>query len=193
MQNDQTGSAFSRPPADPARSTEDLKSAAHDAGAAVQSAIDDSADKLKQAASEARDQGAEKVNAASDGAASALRKVSDQLKGAADGLGGEQPWAGKAFQTGADGLDRVSDYLSSGQFEDFARDVQAFARANPAAFLAGSVALGFLVARVGKTAAHHATDGPGSTTNTPTPNGDGMSAGRFDPDPGFGPQTAGDL
>ena len=142
----------------PDQSTETLTTAAHDATAAVQSAVHDATDQIKQVGADAKDKSADKVDAATDGAAEALRQVSSQLKNAVDGLGGEQPWAGTAFQTGADGLDRVSDYLASGKFDDFTRDIQTFARTNPAAFLAGGVAIGFLIARVGKTAAHHAAE-----------------------------------
>lgn len=144
--------------ANPDHATETLTTAAHDAKAAVQSAVHDAKEQVKHVGADAKEKGAGKVDAATDGAAEALRQVSSQLKNAVDGLGGEQPWAGKAFQTGADGLDRVSDYLASGRFDDFTRDIQSFARTNPAAFLAGGVALGFLIARVGKTAAHHAVD-----------------------------------
>lgn len=143
--------------ADPQQSTETIATATQDAKAAVRGAFEEATDRVKEAGSEAKAKGADKVDAAMDGAAEALRQVSSQLKNAVDGLGGEQLWAEKAFQAGADGLDRVSDYLASGKFDDFTRDIQTFARSNPAAFLAGGVALGFLIARVGKTAAHHAS------------------------------------
>lgn len=158
MQDDTRGSWADSPGPDPQQSTEAIQTAAHDAKDAVETAVHDAADKVRQAGSDAKEKGADKVDAATDGAAEALRQVAEQLKGAVQGLGGDQPWAGKAFQTGADGLDRVSDYLATGKFDDFAKDIQTFAKTNPAAFLAGSVALGFMIARVGKTAAHHARD-----------------------------------
>lgn len=155
------GATVARPdpdPAGPGQAGQDIKTAAKDAGDAIRTAVQGAAETAKQTGREAKEKGADRVNAASDGAADALRQVADQLKGAAEGLGDNQPWAGKAFQTGADGLERVSDYLATGKFDDFTRDIQAFAKTNPAAFLAGSVALGFMIARVGKTAAHHARD-----------------------------------
>lgn len=156
MTDNNQGAEPNRP--DPAKSTETLRTAGHDTKAALQGAAQDVADQIQHAGSQAKEKAADKVDAASDGAAEALRLISDQLKNAAEGLGGEQPWAEKAFRTGAQGLDRVTDYLATGKFDDFGRDVQTFARSNPAAFLAGGLALGFLAARVGKTAAHHAAE-----------------------------------
>lgn len=158
MDEDQIATAAGGGNNDPGRSTDAIRTAAQDTKDAVQSAFHDAADKVGHAASEAMAGGEKKVEAASDGAAEALRAVAAQLHGAAGGLNGEQAWAEKAFRTGAAGLERVSDYLSTGQFDDFAKDLQTFAKANPAAFLAGSVAVGVLVARIGKTAVRHAAD-----------------------------------
>ena len=149
---------------------EEIKDAAHSAGAAVSAAVAD-------AKARVTDQGAEKVDGATTSAGSSLKAVADQLRQASDNLGEDQGWARQTFSQGAEGLDRVSAYLREGRLEDFTRDLERFARSNPAAFLAGSVALGFIAARVVKTAASHATSSqvegpqepPAPTTGTPLP------------------------
>jgi hypothetical protein len=129
--------------------TEEIKSAARDAGQAAMSALD-------QARSRLGDQGTEKVDSASTTAGESLRMVAEQLRQAGENLGQEQGWARDAFSKGAEGLDRVSGYLRVGRAADFSRDLHDFARTNPAAFLAGSVAVGFFAARVARTAVEQA-------------------------------------
>jgi hypothetical protein len=155
---------------DPTASSDDIRNAARDAGDAVRSAAEQTQSRL-------REKGDQKIDAASTSAGEQLRTVADQLRHAGDGLGEDQGWARQAFSQGADGLERVSSYLRDGRMDTFARDIQSFARTNPAAFLAGSVALGFIAARVAKTAAEHAAPSaqPTSTqlepTYTPTTSG----------------------
>jgi hypothetical protein len=134
----------------PSGHTEEIKSAVRDAGEAGKAAMADMKTKLSE-------QGGEKVDAATNTAGDSLRQVADQLRQAGDNLGEEQGWARQAFSQGAEGLERVSGYLREGRLDDFTRDLQSFARSNPAAFLAGSVAIGFLAARMAKTATERAT------------------------------------
>lgn len=137
----------------PSDHAQEIRSAAQDAGAAGKAAMSDM--KAKVAG-----QGAEKVDAASSTAGESLRQVADQLRQAGENLGEDQGWARQAFSQGAQGLERVSGYLREGRLDDFSRDIQSFARSNPAAFLAGSVAIGFLAARMAKTAAERAASQP---------------------------------
>ncbi|MFN3353787.1 MAG: hypothetical protein ACK4Z5_09290 [Brevundimonas sp.] len=146
-------------PADPAQ---EIRAAVHDAGATAQSA-------LKDAGQTIHDRGAEKVDAATTTAGDSLQQVAAQLRQAGENLGEEQTWAAQALRQGADGVERVSGYLRTGRMDDFARDLQTFARQNPAAFLAGGVAIGFLAARVAKTAAAHAAPSPATTRQAEPP------------------------
>jgi hypothetical protein len=134
----------------PSTSADQIAGAVRDAGEASKSAMSDAKEKLVS-------QGSDKIDAASTTAGDSLRQVADQLRTAGDNLGEDQGWAKQAFSQGAQGLERVSGYLRDGRLDDFTRDLQSFARSNPAAFLAGSVAVGFIAARVAKTAAEHAT------------------------------------
>jgi hypothetical protein len=149
--------------------------AAHSATHAeeIRSAMSDTSDAAKSAMSDAKAklgaQGGEKVDAATTSAGESLRAVAEQLRQAGDNLGEDQGWARQAFSQGAQGIERVSAYLRDGRMDTFAGDLQSFARQNPAAFLAGGVALGFLAARVAKTAAEHAAQPAASSPPEPQP------------------------
>lgn len=157
----------------PAAASDDIRTAAHDAA--------------EQTKARLREKGDQKIDAASTSAGEQLRTVADQLRQAGDGLGEEQGWARQVFSQGADGLERVSSYFRDGRMDTFARDLQGFARSNPAAFLAGSVALGFLAARIAKTAAEHAAPAAQPTTAYTAPP-TGMEEPRS-----FAPADASDL
>lgn len=140
----------------------DIKGSLHDAGDAAHSAISDAKSKLGA-------QSGEKVDTATTTAGASLQQIAEQLRQAGDNLGEDQGWARQGFVQGAAGLERVSSYLRDGKMDDFARDLQSFARGNPAAFLAGSVALGFLAARVAKAAAERAGAPDSNATPAPSP------------------------
>lgn len=146
----------------PSDSADQIVGAVRDAGEASKSAMSGVKEKLVN-------QGGDKVDAASTTAGDSLRQVADQLRNAGDNLGEDQGWAKQAFSQGAQGLERVSGYLRDGRLDDFTRDLQSFARNNPAAFLAGSVAVGFFAARVAKTAAEHATSDSAPVVPEPKP------------------------
>lgn len=144
----------------PSEHVQEIRDAAREAGEAGKAAFSDAKAKLGE-------HGGEKVDAATNTAGESLRQVADQLRQAGDNLGEEQGWARQAFSHGADGLERVSGYLRQGRLEDFTRDLGDFARSNPAAFMAGSVALGFLAARMAKTATEHASQPTASSAPQP--------------------------
>jgi hypothetical protein len=74
--------------------------------------------------------------------ASSLRKVVDDL-----GTSNPNNMSGKVVSTIADRLESVSQSLQGKDLDHVVRDVETFARRNPAAFLGGAVALGFLASR----------------------------------------------
>lgn len=144
---------------DASKPADEIRNAARDVGHAASEAASEVKAKLGE-------EGDRKVDDATSTAGASLRQVADQLRQAGDNLDGEQGWAKQAFTQGAQGLERVSGYLSEGRLDDFTKDLQSFSRSNPAAFLAGSVALGFLVARVAKTATEHANQ-PAPAASSP--------------------------
>lgn len=112
-------------------------------------------DRTKQVATEKVEEGAERVAASAHSTANALRR-------AAGDMDGDNAWIGTALRKSADGLDRATRSISGGDFSRGISDLNTFARNQPALFLGASVALGFALARVGKTAIEAASDGDAS-------------------------------
>ena len=78
--------------------------------------------------------------------ASAIRDTSDKLKG----VGPLGDVAGRA----ADGIEKVADFFEDKQIGDVVRDVQTFARREPALFIGAAFALGVIGGRFLKSSAH---------------------------------------
>lgn len=68
----------------------------------------------------------------------------------------DMPWLSGAFVKSADSLDTVTDSLTRGDLGQALNGLTDFAKRQPAIFLGASVALGFALARVGKTAIEEA-------------------------------------
>lgn len=108
--------------------------------------------------------------------ASRFRELAGQVES-------DLPWLSGAFTKSAEGLDGLTDSLTRGDFSQSLSGVSDFARRQPAIFLGASVALGFALARIGKTALEEAApetkpaaDKPvqpfnGASTAYPTPTG----------------------
>ncbi len=109
-------------------------------------------DRAKDAATEKLEQGAERVSNSAQTAASALRR-------AADDVAGDNPFIGSALRKSADGLERATQSLAGGDVNRVLGDLNGFARSQPAVFLGASLAIGFALARVGKTAIEQAAEG----------------------------------
>lgn len=78
--------------------------------------------------------------------ASAIRDTSDKLKG----VGPLGDVAGRA----ADGIEKVADFFEDKQIGDVVRDVESFARREPALFIGAAFALGVIGGRFLKSSAH---------------------------------------
>jgi hypothetical protein len=74
------------------------------------------------------------------------------LRDTADRLEGDLPWLDAGLRKAADSLEGLTAGLNTGNLRGAIDTVSDFARRQPAAFLGLSVALGFTLARVGKTA-----------------------------------------
>jgi hypothetical protein len=137
------------PGADPtlADSTRRIK----DSAANIKDSAATLVDRGKDAAMQKAEEGAERLATSAQGTASALRRAADDVQE-------ENAWIGKALRKSADGLEQATRSLAGGDVSRGVSDLNAFARRNPAIFLGASVALGFALARVGKTAIERATD-----------------------------------
>lgn len=102
---------------------------------------------VRRLASQARDQATDRVNHQHDRLVDRLRGLADEF----DEMGGDGNSPGKALVSdlGQRGR-RVADYLADRGPEGIVSEVTDFARRRPFAFLAGAVAAGFLVGRLGK-------------------------------------------
>jgi hypothetical protein len=102
---------------------------------------------VRRLASQARDQATDRVNNQHNRLVDRLRGFADEF----DEMGGDGSTPGKALVSdlGQRGR-RVADYLADRGPEGLVSEVTDFARRRPFAFLAGAVAAGFLVGRLGK-------------------------------------------
>lgn len=83
-------------------------------------------------------------------AANSLHQTAERLHKAAEDLSAQEGWLKTALHRAADSCDGASDYLSGRRLGQVAEDARHMARRNPAAFLGGAAALGFVLARIGR-------------------------------------------
>lgn len=82
-----------------------------------------------------------------DAAAAQLGCVARGLREAAGSMQGESEFAGRYAGKAAEGLERLSEDLRGADFDQLVERTENYARRNPAVFLGGAVAAGFLLAR----------------------------------------------
>ncbi|MEJ0058751.1 MAG: hypothetical protein WDM79_03805 [Terricaulis sp.] len=123
------------------------------------------ADSVRRAASSAQDALSATKDAAlhqieEQGArvAGSLDSAVETLRRAANDIQGEHAFIGMALTKSADGLETASQSLAGGDINQALGQLNEFARRQPAVFLGASVALGFVLARVGKTAVENVAD-----------------------------------
>jgi ElaB/YqjD/DUF883 family membrane-anchored ribosome-binding protein len=123
----------------------DVKQAARDVASTVKHAVKDETASVKEKAMGV-------IGDAQTKAADQTRTAATKLRETASGLDGELPWMKTALDKTAEGLERLNSALGSGDIEQILETTKDFARRQPALFLGLSVAAGFALARVGKTA-----------------------------------------
>jgi len=137
-------------------STDRIRTAADDTMSAVKQTARETADTVKSAAHTATDAVKEKARTAMDDvqaeAAAQSRTASSTLRETAGRLDGELPWMKTALDRTADGFDHLTTALNRGDVGQALNGLSDFARRQPALFIGLSVAAGFALARVGKTA-----------------------------------------
>jgi hypothetical protein len=131
MDNSDGTTGASPAPADAARRIKESTSAVIDRG--------------KQAAGDAATEGAARMADSAQGAVTALRRAAADVEG-------DNRFIGAALRKGADSIERATRSFEGGDFSRALEDMNGFARRQPALFLGASLALGFALARVGKTA-----------------------------------------
>lgn len=114
-------------------------------GSRIKRAAGEVADKAKSAAQKAVDQGKERVERSAMSASSVLRRAADESDA-------ENAWLGSALRKTADGIENAARSITDGDLSTVVDQLNDFARRQPALFLGASLALGFAVARIGKTA-----------------------------------------
>ncbi len=120
-------------------------------------------------------------NAAMSGVEDARAKAGDMghttatsLRNLADQAEENLPWLATALGKSATGLDNVTNSLTRGDMSQVVNELASFARRQPAIFLGASVALGFALSRVGKTALEG--DHPAANANPKPQPFDGLDA-----------------
>jgi hypothetical protein len=144
-------------------SAEDTARRVKDAAGTVKDAARGALERGKQIAGDAAVKGAERATSTAESTASALRRAAEDIEG-------DNRMIGVALRKGAESIERAAQSLQGGDISRVVDDLNGFARRQPALFLGASVALGFALARVGKTAIEQASDG--SVTDqalTPSP------------------------
>ena len=126
----------------------------------------------KHAAQDKLNEGAERVSDSARAAASSLRRAADDVQG-------DHAWIGSALRKSADGIEGAARSLKGGDVSRALSDLNGFARRQPTLFLGGSIALGFMLARVGKTALE--TSGASDELSRSTPADSTSPAVRTDP------------
>ena len=106
----------------------------------------------KDAAASTIEKGAEQARTSAESAAHALRRAADDVEP-------DNRWIGSALRKSAEGVERAARSLEGGDISRTVEDLNGFARRNPALFLGASLAVGFALARVGKTAVERSSDG----------------------------------
>ncbi len=117
--------------------------------------IDEAKEKAREAASDAQrkvsDELRSRVDSTRTRAADALGSVAQALTSSVEQLRNEnQAVPGDYVARAGNQIRRASDYLRNTNTDDLVRNAEDFARRQPAVFLGGAFALGFLAARLVK-------------------------------------------
>lgn len=134
-------------------STQRVKDAAGHAVGDIKAAAGSAIKDVKNVAMHQVDGAREKAGEMGHSTASRFRELAGQVEQ-------DLPWLSGAFTKSADGLDNVTDSLTRGDLGQTFNALTDFAKRQPAIFLGASVALGFALARIGKTAIEEAAPAP---------------------------------
>jgi hypothetical protein len=143
-------------------STQRVKDATGNAVTEIKAAAGSAMKDAKHAAMQHVEGAREKAGEMGHNTASRFRDLAGQVEQ-------DMPWLSGAFTKSAEGLDSVTDSLTRGDFGQTLNELADFAKRQPAIFLGASVALGFALARIGKTAIEDASQSQQTAKETPQP------------------------
>ncbi|MDQ3282622.1 MAG: hypothetical protein M3Q69_14570 [Acidobacteriota bacterium] len=113
-----------------------------------------------------------------------LDTIASALRRAADELNDNGSMAGKLVSAVAERVEQTGRSLDGKELGDIVDDVERFARRNPATFISGAIAVGFLASRFLKSSAARAAERASASTSTgastTTSNFAGSSGGAAD-------------
>lgn len=116
----------------------------------------ESARRIKEAATQVIDRGRQaamsKVQEGAERARTTAQTTSDALRRAAADVEQENTLIGTGLRRVAEMIDQTSGRLGGGDLNQVVDGLNSFARRQPALFIGASLALGFVIARLGKTA-----------------------------------------
>ncbi len=116
----------------------------------------ESARRIKEAATHVVERGREaamnRVHEGAERARSSAQNTTSALRRAALDVQDDAPMLGDGLQRAADWLERTAGQIGQGDLNRVVDNLNSFARRNPALFLGASLAAGFMIARLGKTA-----------------------------------------
>ena len=144
FQGDRSPVAGSHP--DPAQSAKEM----------IGAAADTLKDQATQVASVAKDKARDTLQDGQAAAGQAIGQFAAAIRKAGDDLAQhDQSMVGRAVKQAADGLETLSRALAEKHPEDLMRTVQDFGRANPVAFVAGTVLVGVALGRFARSSRRH--------------------------------------
>jgi hypothetical protein len=109
--------------------------------------------RLAQAAEPVKQQARDFAERQKQAGAEQIGGVARAVKGTAEQLERELPFAAEYVRQAADSLEGAADTLRQKSVDDIAHSIADFARQQPAAFLGGAVLAGFVLARFLKSSA----------------------------------------
>jgi hypothetical protein len=147
-------------------------------GQAAAPAMDQVQETAGQVAEQAKQQALTQIGTQKEHAAGSLDAVAQALRQSGDHLRDQEqePLANLAGAA-AGRVEQFSGYLRNTDAKDMLRDVEGFARRQPAAFLGGAFTLGVLAARFLKSSARPDTDQQGADSPGRAPSYPGLAAG----------------
>ena len=108
-------------------------------------------ERAREVVDQAKERAGEKIESRFDStktrAAETLSGVAAAFKSSSENLRGQNDGASRAIERAAEGVERFASYLQEANVDDVVEQVHEFARRQPAAFIGGAFALGFLASR----------------------------------------------
>lgn len=185
--NQQTGSAAAAKKYDTQASGKtETSSKPADLPSSSTGSIQEFYDKAKQSAGQVTEKAADKLDEKKSvvtqgltGVADSIRQVSESLRETGDEENPVGQFTAKYSDVLAGKVENISSYFERKDIREIARDVEGFARRNPAIFIGGAFALGIVAARFLKSSSpKHLTGGKGRSLNSGYSPGEG-SRGNF--------------